>query len=280
MEMNILTANDQGFMDMVRKDLKRIENRGTSKAETLADLRDTKGKSFRTADLEKLMEKYDPDSYAEYSKIAKDSSGARTKSGLTYLSKWMDGVKKGLKDGTITADKTSAISEKNEAKLSSKAQEFLENLRAQYGEYDFLIGNKTDDLKALAKSGSKEFTIIFSNAELERMAKDEKYAQEKMQSIQGAVRMSKQICEENGFISAFGNMQNQNGFINKISLSIDDHGGMKIFAELEKILNQQHSAKWFTVMASSPEELLEKIRNQDWNTVSESHPGQKFDFTV
>lgn len=69
----------------------------------------------------------------------------------------------------------------------------MKNLRKQYGDYDFFIGNSTDDLKALVKSGNKEFSVFFSNTELERMASNEKYAKEKLQSLEGAVRMSGQI---------------------------------------------------------------------------------------
>ena len=68
----------------------------TSKAETLEDLRDTAGKSFKTADLEKLMQKYDPEAYVEYSK--RNSGGVRSQSGLSYLSGWIDKVKKGLSE--------------------------------------------------------------------------------------------------------------------------------------------------------------------------------------
>ena len=93
------------------------------------------------------------------------------------------------------------ISQKNEEKLSSKAKEYLKSLREKYGDYDFLVGNSTDDLKTLSKSGSKEFSVIFSNAEIEKMATDEKYAAEKMQGVEGAVKMCRRICEENGYVS-------------------------------------------------------------------------------
>ena len=55
---------------------------------------------------------------------------------------------------TATASKgatdTVDISQKNEEKLSSKAQEYLKSLREKYGDYDFLVGNSTDDLKTLS----------------------------------------------------------------------------------------------------------------------------------
>lgn len=63
-----------------------MEERGTSKAETLEGLRDTTGKSFRNADLEKLIKKYDSKAYVQYSRFAKSPDGARTQGGLGFLS--------------------------------------------------------------------------------------------------------------------------------------------------------------------------------------------------
>lgn len=218
----------------------------------------------------------------------------------------------GSREMGVDFSKTDDISSKNEEKLSKKAQDFLKNLREKYGDYDFLIGNGTDDLKALSKSGSKEFSVIFSSAEIERMASDEKYAEEKMQRVQGAVKMCKRICEENGFVSAFGGGLGENGTINKIGVSIDDNGNMKLFAELEKSSSKQKerieknrekhaeekkaadkskkknpyekeeepSVKRTTVEADSVEELIEKIKNIGWDQVKDSFSGDRINFSV
>lgn len=316
MSMDVMTANYQNIRDRAKEDLKKIENKGVSKAETLEDLRDTTGKSFKTADLEKLMEKYDPEAYAQYSTFAKSADGARTQSGMTYLSNWIDKVKKGLKNGTVSSNNTSSISETNESKLSSKAQDFLKNLRSKYGDYDFLIGNNTDDLKALVKSGTKEFSVIFSNAELERMANDEKYAQEKLQGVERAVKMSEEINQKYGFQRAFGKDGISDTGINKISIVFNEDGTTTFFAELEKSSANQRErieknreekrtekkeeerkakkeiqnyvknnvdTKHTTVQANSMEELFEKISAVDWDSVkAENRPqsGGRFDFSI
>lgn len=316
MSMDITSASYQNILDKAKRDLKKIENKGVSRAETLEDIRDTTGKSFRTSDLEKLMEKYDPDAYAQYSKFAKGANGARTRSGLTFLSKWMDDVKKGLKDGTISSDGTNNISTTSESKLSSKAQEFLKNLRKQYGDYDFFIGDSTDDLKTLVKSGSKEFSVIFSSAELERMASDEKYAKEKMQSVERAVKMSEEINKKYGFEHAFEQGEAANTEITRFGIAFHDDGTTTFFAELEKSSAKQReyiekakeekraekkeeekkaekelqrysrnnaNTKRTAVQADSMEELLEKIAAIDWNTIkTEEKPesGSRYDFSV
>ena len=204
-----------------------------------------------------------------------------------------------------TDKSASGISAKNEAKLSKKAQDFLATLREKYGDYDFMVGNSTDDMRNLEGSGSKEFSVIFSSAELERMANDEKYANEKMQGVEGAVKMCKRINEEYGFPNG------AEGSINKITIAIGDDGSMKIFAELEKSSAKQkerieaakeqkaeakkdaekkekakkansedESVKRTTIEASSEEDLIEQLKNLDWSKISESHSGDKINFTV
>lgn len=88
------------------------------------------------------------------------------------------------------------ISKKNEDKLSIKAQNYLDDLRKQYGDYDIVVGNTGDNMQALSKSGTKDTTVIFSNADIERMATDEKFAAEKMQAVASSVKMGNRIDEE------------------------------------------------------------------------------------
>lgn len=301
MSMEIFSLNYQPLMEKARKDLKEIENRGVSKAETLEDLRDTKGKSFRTADLEKLMEKYDPEAFAQYSKFAKKADGARTQSGLAFLSNWMDGVKKKLNDKSASSDAAGTISKVGETKLSSKAQAFLKKLRKQYGDYDFFVGSNTDNLKTLVKSGTKEFSVIFSNSELEHMAEDEKYAKEKLQSMERAINMSREINQQFGF------RENDGTKITKIGIAFKDDGTTSYFAELEKAGAKQREriekaveeknakkelqsytknhpdTKHTTVQADTIEALIEKIKSTDWDAIKpEDMPesGRKFNFNI
>lgn len=275
---------------------------------TLEDLRDTTNKSFKESDLEKLMEKYDPEAYAEYSKLP-DALGDTSHARGHFMSQWMQKIKKGLNDGTISSDGINNTSKSNESQLSKKAQEFLKNLRKQYGNYDFFVGNSTDNLKALAKSGTKEFSIIFSNEELEKMADDADYAKEKLQSMEQAVKMSEQISKQ------FGHGKGE-AEITKIGIVFNEDGTTSFFAELEKSSAKQREhleksienrraakkeeakkaekrfgsyaksnpdTKRTSVEANSIEELLKKIRGIDWNTVkAEKVPeqGGRYDFSI
>ena len=217
------------------------------------------------------------------------------------------------KEMGVDFSKTDDISSKNEAKLSQKAQDFLKNLRQKYGDYDFMVGNSTDDLRALSKRGSKEFSVIFSSAEIEKMANDEDYASEKMHAVENSVNMCRKICEQQGYVSAFGADKAGIGTATKIGIVSDDNGNMKFFAELEKTSDKQKerleksrekkaeekklaekrahkknpyekeekdTVKRTTIEANSYNELLDKLEAFDWNKVADSKSGDRFDFSL
>ena len=90
-----------------------------------------------------------------------------------------------------------------ESRLSAKARSYLETLRSQFGDYDIFAADPDDDQKKLLNSGDKEFSVVFSGEELEKMADDPEYAKEQINKMQRMVEMSKRICEQNGFLSEF-----------------------------------------------------------------------------
>ena len=223
-------------------------------------------------------------------------------------------------ENTVQQKKDSAVKEKSnvtserevkssEDKLSSRAKSYLENLRKKYGDYDFIVADAGDDKKALFDKSDKEFLIMFSSAELERMANDEDYANEKMRRVKTIVDMSERICEQFGFGRT---VENGNGIvINKLAVSMNDDGSMSIFAEIEKMSEKQKdyiekirekraeekktfeekkvnsykkdeesSVKRLILEASSEEELIEKINAVNWDKVVGEKVGARFDFSI
>ena len=71
-------------------------------------------------------------------------------------------------------------------KLSKKAQELLEKLRKTYNNMDFMVADydRGEEAKDLLSRGTKEFSVLFSTEELEKMASDEKYEKEYMDRVQ------------------------------------------------------------------------------------------------
>ena len=183
---------------------------------------------------------------------------------------------------------TSLISED---KLSEKAKNFLTKLREKYGDkYDFFAVNDINDPRAKSLTGSNAYSVILTDDEIEKMANDEEYAEEVMKKVESAVDMTKRI-EEKGELGEGVKFKH-------ISISFDSDGNMKLFAELEKMSEQQKErmekakekraeekaeedketgpdgkpkeasgAKSVWIEADTEEELLEKILGIDWEKI-------------
>ena len=116
----------------------------------------------------------------------------------------------------------------DESKLSAKAQSYLENLRKKYGDYNFVVSNDMDTSKTLGSD--KEYSVMFTTEELEKMAEDEDYAEKVMGQVGTAVDMLKNISEKN---------LGEGVQFSQLGVSIDSDGNMKIFAQLEKLTAEQ-----------------------------------------
>lgn len=175
-----------------------------------------------------------------------------------------------------------------EDRLSDKAKDYLAKLREKYGDYDFIIADDVNDPKAMDQA-TKQYSVILRGDELERMADDEEYAAGVMEKVESAIDMTKRI-EEKGELG-------EGVQFKRISISFDDNGNMKLFAELEKMSEQQKermekakekraeekaeadkkeeeeknplSVKRARVEASSEEELLEKLLGIEWDKIPE-----------
>ena len=101
MGMDVTTAAYHNSYDVAKKETKRVGDRGSAKTDNLQDLRDVLavGKSVERTDLEKMMKKYDPEAYAEYSKLVQESQNT-----ISFMSQWTTKMKKALQDGSISPE--------------------------------------------------------------------------------------------------------------------------------------------------------------------------------
>lgn len=192
------------------------------------------------------------------------------------------------------ANENTGISSGNENNLSDKAKKMLDSLREKYGDLDIFVGNTEDELEALSQYGSKEFSVIFTNDELERMADQQEYADNQLKSMEEALEEAKSISEK---LFAEGDKTQVNSF----SISFGEDGTKKLFASLqrkpetgvEKVAEKKHirrfdsyvkdrnnAVKRTTVGAASFEELLEKIKSVNWDEISDSKNGDKYNYSV
>lgn len=192
-----------------------------------------------------------------------------------------------------TAEGTKA----KESGLSGKAQALLEKLNRTYGNVEFLAVQKDGDAKAALAGGTREFSVVLTNEELEKMAADENYEKECLSRVEGAMRMSEQINQEFGMESVPGR-----GEITRMGVSFDQNGLPTYFAELTKTADAgreqvreaakkraeekqqtEELTKKVLVTAGSAAELSEKIRNVDWDAVEgfeEAAKGKIFDYSI
>lgn len=228
-----------------------------------------------------------------------------------YQSNYNSADVKGKKEAQ-TAEKSAVsknVESSGEKNLSKAASDLLKKLKASHSDMDFMVADfeKEDDVKELLSRGTKEFSVLFSGDELEKMAADEDYYHEKMKALDGAVRMSKEINAKYGF-EASGKDLLGGAEITRIGISFHSDGTTTYFAELEKSSEMQKQriekaqekkaeekqdakrkeqsqtsdAKRVTVQASTKEELLEKMEAIDWDSVKADTQtvGSRFDYSV
>lgn len=189
------------------------------------------------------------------------------------------------------------VTEKNlqadEKKLSAKAQALLEKLHDKYGDYDFIVADNVDDPQSFSRQSERNYSVILSTEEIERMAEDEEYAEKVMGQVDKAVGVLDKVAEES---------LEEGVEFSSLAVSVDDEGNMKLFAGLEKMSEEQRdrleklkekraeekqdsektseqdesdeeqeifSVKSANVEADSPEELLEKIFSINWDEINE-----------
>lgn len=268
-------------------------------------------------DFQAILEKRDPELAKQIAKAAsKVYEGYRQGNSVpTEASKELSALMKRAKE--VVFGKSEAVAEKTdpEQNLSQKAKKLLDKLRKQYGNMDFFVSDKNSDMKAMLKNGSKEFSVIFSAEELEKMAEDEDYAKKQMDRVNQAVRMSKEINQRYGFTSAYGKNAGQ-AEITKIGIAVGDDGTMTFFAELEKSSakqreymernrdkraedkkaaekkaaekekdsrrNEKGESDTRIVEASSIEDLVWKMNRIDWNNPQKDKAGEgsRFDYSI
>ena len=166
----------------------------------------------------------------------------------------------------------------DESQLSAKAQSYLESLRKKYGDYDFVVSNNLDAAQTVGSD--KEYSVIFTVDELEKMAEDDDYAQKVMGQVGDAVDMMKGLWEKD---------LGEGVQFSQLSVTFDSEGNMKLFAQLEKLSAEQKERleaaaekraeeqakddgmpvvfKSADVEAENAEELLNKIFGIDWSKI-------------
>ncbi len=215
-------------------------------------------------------------------------------------------------DKVKTADKP----DYGESTLSVKAQDFLKKIREKYGDFDVFVGDSDEALNRLSAGSDKDVSVMFSADEIEKMAEDEEYANERLSQMETAVADARKLVED---YNNSDESKESGTVITGIKITMNEDGTTSVFAELEKVNKEQRerleekraekaekekSAEKkeaektdkadkpekpgkpnprTQIEASTVQELFDKIKNFDWSTVDKSdeqYKGKHFDFSV
>lgn len=212
------------------------------------------------------------------------------------------------KPASTKTDKTKNAGS-NTVQLSDKAKSLLQELKKTYSNMDFIVAEYESDEEAASylSRGSKEYSVLIDPEELERMASDDSVKEQNLSLLDNAVGKLDELKEQLG---------DKKDEVIRMGVSIGKNGEVSYFAELEKAGERQKEfvdkiregkkeaakeaaakaesktygrydyehSKRTTLYASTAEELLEQIKNMDWDNIREetSLPasGGRFDFTV
>ena len=145
--------------------------------------------------------------------------------------------------GDLKTDKLSLSSvankktEKKEAltpedQLSDKAKDYLAKLRKSRKNVDFRISEKGMENNYLAKKTNKEFTIVLTNEEIEKMATDKAFEKKQLyiidKTMKDMLKASLGLGEDNG------SGKTNTSDIKDIALKLKEDGSTELIASLEK----------------------------------------------
>lgn len=207
--------------------------------------------------------------------------------GVTNNKKYDQTVEKTTTSKASAANKTDKVGKRlsaAETNLSDKAKAYLEKLKKNYGDYNFIVADSDDEMQGQLKQSDKEFSVIFSSEELEKMAADESYAKEKTQGMEKAVELSKAIAERLGINRALGQELKGGATLEHVAISFNEDKSLSIFAQLEQLSEQKDKimARKTSLNATDVQDLFAKIDQIDWEKLplEEIQTGDKIDYSV
>ena len=189
------------------------------------------------------------------------------------------------------AEQSDKVGMGKQPNLSKKAKALLEELKKTYTNMDFFVADYKTEEEAAAylSQGTKEYSVLIDTETLEEMAADDKVKEKYLGILDDAKGKLSDIKEE---------LAEKGETVQSIGISIKEDGTVSYFANLEKNSekqrerieeskkkNQEEAAseeskkaaegkrqygggiKKTTVRADSMEELLDKIRNVDWDKI-------------
>lgn len=161
-------------------------------------------------------------------------------------------------------------------KLSERAKKLLEELKAKYKNADFMVAeyDTEEEAQEIMSRGTKEYSVLLDPKTLEQMASDEEVKEKYLGKLEEATRTLQNLKEK--FEKEDGNVSASFG------ISFSEDGTLLLFAQLRKSEEGSKIQKEAKVKAGSLDELLQKIKEYNWEKAQEVQtvPGSKIDVSV
>ncbi len=168
-----------------------------------------------------------------------------------------------------------------EGTLSVKAQDFLKKLRDRYGDLDVFVGDSDEALNRLAAGSDKDVSVMFSADEIEKMAEDESYADERLSQMETAVTDARKFVED---YNESDESKESGTVITGIRITMNDDGTTSVFAELEKVnkdqqerLDAKREAKAKEAKAKENKDALKPEKPEKTEKAEKTDKGEKAD---
>lgn len=179
----------------------------------------------------KESQKVDKQASGKEAELAKATGGKEAvvqRDSLELSSRAKEVAAKGTQ--ATKAEKTKALSA--EEGLSDKAKSYLKNLRRSRNFVDFRIAEKGKENDALAGKSNKEFTVVLSNEEIEKMATDKKFEREQLNILDQTVKSM--LMAQTGIGNDNGANKTNVEDIKSIAAKTQEDGTTMLIASLEK----------------------------------------------
>lgn len=133
----------------------------------------------------------------------------------------------------------------NTAKLSDKAQALFDSLKEKYKDYDLYVADYKNDDEAneVLSQSTKDFAVVFTSGELEKMAADdsyrdkiEKFINDSHDTLQSAVEKLKSGQNDDADSEGKGVKSDD---IERLGISLNENGEVSYFADLLKSSENQ-----------------------------------------
>ncbi len=155
-----------------------------------------------------------------------------TRNAINNSDKYINQNKKVEKDNGSQSIKASQLTEQQQATL--------DKLKEKYGNMDFHVVDSvdSDEAKRLLESGSKDYNVVMTQDELEKMASDDDYLAKRMGDLDDVMKMSDKLKAQFENDSEEGKEEGGSRLAG-FGVTFNDDGTTSYFVELEKLSEKQ-----------------------------------------